>query len=162
MIYIDSERCTGCGDCVEVCPDGAIWLAEDITRRYAEIDQSLCRACQACIEVCPEGAIRVETEAEVEGELVSTEPNAVQAKARPQELQPVQPALKALAWLGPALAFVGREIVPRVAALLLDAWDRRASDRISTPRRPGDAISVQQLMSGRLGAGGRRHRWRGG
>ncbi len=162
MIYIDSERCTGCGACVEVCPDGAIWLVKDVNRHYAEIDQSLCRACQACIEVCPEGAIRVETRPAIEGELMPAEPEAVQVKAKFGELQPVQPALKALAWLGPTLVFVGREVLPRVAALLLDAWDRRASGRISAPRGPGDAISVQQLMSGRLGAGGRRHRWRGG
>ncbi|MBN1934594.1 MAG: 4Fe-4S dicluster domain-containing protein [Anaerolineae bacterium] len=155
MIYIDSERCTGCGACIEVCPEGAIWLVKDVNRLYAEIDQSLCRACRACIEVCAEGAIRVETEPVVEGELVSVEPEAVSVKAGARELQPAQPVLKALAWLGPALVFVGREVLPRVAAVLLEAWERRASG-------PGDQVSTRQPVSSGSGAGGQQHRWRGG
>ena len=168
MVYIDSERCTGCGACVEVCPAGAIWLVEDISGCHAEIDQAKCQECQACMQVCPEEAIRVEAELAVEGELVPAEPKSVQVKTR---LPEPRPALRALAWLGPALAFVGREIVPRVAASLLDAWDRRASGLTPTLRGPDDSVSArparQPMPSDgnyrRLpGAGGRRHHWRRG
>jgi NAD-dependent dihydropyrimidine dehydrogenase PreA subunit len=165
MVYIDSERCTGCGACVEVCPTGAIRLVEDITGRRAQIDRAVCRECQACIQVCPEEAIRVEAEPAVEGELVLAEPGTVQVKTRLPEPQPARPALRALAWLGPALAFVGREIVPRVAASLLDAWDRRASGPTPTLRVPDDSTSVRsarQSTPGLPGTGSGRYRWRRG
>lgn len=163
MITIDSERCNGCGACVEVCPVDAIWLVEGIDECHAEIDQSLCRVCQACIEVCPEHAIQqVEAEPAIEGELVPAELQAVPVKAALQETQPIQPTIKSLAWLGPALAFVGREILPRAAALLLDAWDRRANSRATTARGPDTQLSTRQSTPGSLGSGGRRNRRRGG
>jgi len=169
MVYIDGERCTGCGVCVEVCPTSAIRLVEDIVGRHAQIDRAVCRECQACIQVCPEEAIRVEAEPAVEGALVLAEPGPVQVKTGLRELQPARSALRALAWLGPALAFAGREIVPRVAASLLDAWDRRASGSTSGLRAPDAPVSAagsvgsgQQPTPGLRGAGGRRHRWRSG
>jgi NAD-dependent dihydropyrimidine dehydrogenase PreA subunit len=165
MVYIDSERCTGCGACVEVCPTGAIQLAGDAARRYAEIHRAACRECRACIQVCPAGAIQVGAEPAVKGELVLAQPGTVQEKTRLRELQPVRPALTALAWAAPVLAFVGHEIVPRVAASLLDVWDRRASGSTATLRVPDDPVaarSVRQPAPSPRGAGRRRHRWRGG
>jgi hypothetical protein len=50
----------------------------------------------------------------------------VQVKAEPVPAEPSSRQVRAASWLGAALAFAGREIVPRLAALLLDAWDRRA------------------------------------
>ena len=29
MITIDLARCNGCGACVEVCPEGALYLVDD-------------------------------------------------------------------------------------------------------------------------------------
>ncbi len=49
-----SEACTGCGDCVEVCPTGCI----DIVDEKACIDEE-CRACGWCVNACPEKAIEV-------------------------------------------------------------------------------------------------------
>ncbi len=54
MFYIDSDKCTGCGACADVCPQGAISLQNDV----AVIDQASCSKCGNCAEVCPAGAIR--------------------------------------------------------------------------------------------------------
>jgi NAD-dependent dihydropyrimidine dehydrogenase PreA subunit len=54
MFYVDSDRCTGCGTCASLCPQGAIRLQDGV----AVIDQVLCRKCGDCTEVCPENAIR--------------------------------------------------------------------------------------------------------
>jgi NAD-dependent dihydropyrimidine dehydrogenase PreA subunit len=54
MIDIDSIKCTGCGNCVDVCPQQAITIDNDI----AVVNQELCVQCGACLEICPAGAIR--------------------------------------------------------------------------------------------------------
>jgi NAD-dependent dihydropyrimidine dehydrogenase PreA subunit len=54
MVHIDSDRCTGCRRCVEVCPQKAI----AIKNNSAVIHQELCTQCYKCSEVCPVGAIR--------------------------------------------------------------------------------------------------------
>jgi NAD-dependent dihydropyrimidine dehydrogenase PreA subunit len=54
MIVIDEDKCTGCGDCLEVCPqEGAIVLQE----ARAVISQDRCTNCAACLAACSEGAI---------------------------------------------------------------------------------------------------------
>jgi NAD-dependent dihydropyrimidine dehydrogenase PreA subunit len=52
-LIVDSERCTGCGLCVAVCPVMAVSLIEG----KASIDQTRCDECLQCIEECPENAI---------------------------------------------------------------------------------------------------------
>lgn len=53
QLIVNTEDCTGCGECVEVCPYGAIEVIEG----DAVIDPSLCHFCYRCVEQCPEGAI---------------------------------------------------------------------------------------------------------
>ena len=50
---VHRDRCTGCGDCVEVCPSQGIEMVEGI----AVIDERLCEECGVCVDECPEGAI---------------------------------------------------------------------------------------------------------
>lgn len=53
QLLVNTDDCTGCGKCVEVCPYNAI----EIIDNDAVIDPSLCHFCYRCVEECPEGAI---------------------------------------------------------------------------------------------------------
>jgi formate hydrogenlyase subunit 6/NADH:ubiquinone oxidoreductase subunit I len=55
------EKCSGCGECGEVCAAGAIALSPDGTGgpRRVSIDCERCIACFCCQEMCPRGAIEV-------------------------------------------------------------------------------------------------------
>jgi NAD-dependent dihydropyrimidine dehydrogenase PreA subunit len=159
-VYVDAARCTGCGACVDVCPTGAIRLVEGETGRYAEVDQRACRGCEACVDACPEGAVISEIEPAIEGELVQTEAEPVPVKPQHREVRLAQPVPKALTWLGAALVFAAREIAPRVAVSLLDAWDRRAG-RLAAPQSDLRAgRSAQRSVTDLPRRGGRRHRRR--
>lgn len=52
---IDGDKCTGCGDCVEVCHVNALGLQN---MRAAFALPQLCDYCSDCEAVCPAGAIR--------------------------------------------------------------------------------------------------------
>lgn len=54
---VDKEKCTGCGECVEVCPTEVFEL-EDEKSDPANADE--CLGCESCVEVCEAGAITVE------------------------------------------------------------------------------------------------------
>jgi len=53
---ITNEVCTGCGACVEVCPDNCIHL--HTTPEKPEIDMDRCMSCGKCVGVCPTQTIR--------------------------------------------------------------------------------------------------------
>jgi heterodisulfide reductase subunit A len=69
------ERCSGCGECVLVCPYSAIELVEG----HAHINPTLCKGCGTCAGACLAKAIRAnhftdeELVAEVIGVLAPTE-----------------------------------------------------------------------------------------
>ena len=64
---VDAGACTGCGDCVEACPFGAISLAPSDGSEVATIDRAGCKGCGACAPVCSEDAIDLQgyTDAQV-------------------------------------------------------------------------------------------------
>lgn len=57
-----TDRCTGCGYCVQFCPEGAIRIMEIGGKRKAVIDYNYCKGCMICATECPIKAIIKEQE----------------------------------------------------------------------------------------------------
>jgi glutamate synthase (NADPH/NADH) small chain len=63
----DWEKCTGCGNCLDICPNEAITMIEipEITPKPGEknerpqIDYGRCCFCGLCVDVCPPGSLRL-------------------------------------------------------------------------------------------------------
>ncbi len=71
IINIDAATCTGCGDCITGCPEGAIQLIDGKARLVSDL---FCDGLGACIGTCPVGAIHIEErEAEPYSEALTLE-----------------------------------------------------------------------------------------
>jgi ferredoxin len=62
---LDSDKCKGCGKCVNVCPVEAMLLtsANDPKKpkiKKAKLNEDLCLGCGVCVRACPSGAILLE------------------------------------------------------------------------------------------------------
>lgn len=57
-IIVDFDACTGCGECVSVCPSECYDDPVDGKTVVAREDD--CVGCQACVSACPEEAITIE------------------------------------------------------------------------------------------------------
>jgi NAD-dependent dihydropyrimidine dehydrogenase PreA subunit len=57
VIKIDEEKCSGCGECVNGCHEGALQMIDGKARLVSEL---YCDGLGACIGTCPEGAIILE------------------------------------------------------------------------------------------------------
>jgi heterodisulfide reductase subunit A len=85
---VDTDRCSGCRICNDLCPYSAIDFDE--VRAVTEINPALCQGCGVCVAACPAGAIRgtafsdAQILRQIEGILMATEsgPQASGAKAR--------------------------------------------------------------------------------
>ncbi len=54
---IDTDECSGCGICVDTCPNGVL----DIVGSTASVvNEDSCDGCGECMEECPLGAIDVD------------------------------------------------------------------------------------------------------
>jgi len=137
MLTIELDRCDGCGVCVEVCPEGAISLVDGVAR----IDSASCTECEVCVQACPSGAIKVARPIAVREETAA----AIAERPRPS-------ALATLA--GATLSFIGSQLLPRAADAIVNALDRRLSEKPAA--ESGEATPT----TGK--SGGRRHRKRGG
>ena len=52
---VNIEICTGCGDCVDFCPTGAVAI---VNGKAAVVNPDACNYCTECETICPSGAIR--------------------------------------------------------------------------------------------------------
>lgn len=60
-----SEKCTFCGECIEVCPPGVIWFEEESGEKILSLSCCGCIFCGRCEEVCQFGAVRLTQEYEL-------------------------------------------------------------------------------------------------
>jgi len=56
IIEIDEDLCTGCGQCVIACAEGALEIIDGKAKVISEI---FCDGLGACIGECPEGALKI-------------------------------------------------------------------------------------------------------
>ena len=56
IITISEDKCTGCGQCIPDCPEGALQIIDGKARLVSDL---FCDGLGACIGTCPEGAISV-------------------------------------------------------------------------------------------------------
>ena len=132
MIYVDDEKCAGCGVCEDVCPLEAIRVSDGVAR----IDQHRCNECEACVEACPNQAILLVIEPAEEKALSLREQPAPEIALAEPHRSRVMPVV------GAALAFLGREVAPRLATYLVDALDRRLSRQQPALRRAQDVATI--------------------
>jgi electron transport complex protein RnfB len=52
---IDKDMCTGCGNCVEVCPPLALSLMDE----EVALEEEFCEECGFCAVECPTQAIKI-------------------------------------------------------------------------------------------------------
>ncbi len=57
-VLVEIEKCTLCGECVKVCPAGALFT----DRKSWKIDAFNCVICKNCIEYCPNSCIYLNTD----------------------------------------------------------------------------------------------------
>ncbi len=135
-MYVDSTRCTGCGACLQVCPSDAIRLVNDC----AQIDAARCNDCRACVEVCPSDAIITAVPAIVPAARALSPVPTVQILSAPTgEAKTLTAPSRGLApAIGTVLAFLGREVAPRVASAVVEMVLNRAPER--TPSRSSPSV----------------------
>ncbi len=80
---IETERCSGCRICNNLCPYSAIVYHED--QKVSEVINALCQGCGTCVAACPSGAIqgahftREQLMAQVEGLLWDVREESMEA-----------------------------------------------------------------------------------
>jgi ferredoxin len=120
MITVNQADCSGCGECVEVCPQEAIRLVAG----HIEIDQTRCNDCGLCIDACPNGALKHD-------QLMVVQP----AEIIPAGVGRTQRG-GALSTVSSALAYIGTEILPWALPVVISFLEQRAAVDAGLPQQP--------------------------
>ena len=54
-VKVDIDKCTGCGACVDVCPNDALAMDGD----KVKVDDANCIDCGVCVDECPVEALEM-------------------------------------------------------------------------------------------------------
>ena len=58
VVTINTDECSGCGECVESCPAQIISLVDGKAQVTGEASE--CLGCESCVVVCSDGHITVQ------------------------------------------------------------------------------------------------------
>ena len=61
-IIVETEKCIGCGECVDICPMEVYELQDE---KSVPVNAEECVGCESCIEVCEQEAITLREIGEV-------------------------------------------------------------------------------------------------
>ena len=155
MITVQTERCNGCGACVESCPNGAILLQNGV----AFISQDLCQECETCLDVCSQGALVYQEQLEPVGEVIRIPAPPPVLSISPQ---PAPSRGGLLSAVGTFLLWTGKEWGPRLAEIALNYLYQRihATEPSSKVERISYAERRSVNQARRSQSRGRRHRRR--
>jgi NAD-dependent dihydropyrimidine dehydrogenase PreA subunit len=56
LVKIDTDKCVGDGNCVDVCPVQVYELRDN---KAVAVNPDECLGCESCVEVCETGAITI-------------------------------------------------------------------------------------------------------
>jgi NAD-dependent dihydropyrimidine dehydrogenase PreA subunit len=59
-VEVDKEKCTGCEDCISICP---VDVFEMENEKSVPVNEEECIGCESCVEACEQEAITI-TEAD--------------------------------------------------------------------------------------------------
>ena len=167
-VRVNQDRCAGCGICMYECPSGAIQMENG----WAVIDHSRCTGCQTCVEVCPNEAIEVVNQQPGAAVMPNQQTNSTLATQEtktvviPHKSDIIQPqAEKNRLSIAPvasaAMAYVGREVVPRVIDAMVTALENRLARTADHNQISIEPPQNRPLNYGR-GGRGKQIRYRGG
>lgn len=55
-VVVDTEKCTGCEECVGICPNEVFQMTDGKSDPYQAAE---CVFCESCLGVCPTSAITI-------------------------------------------------------------------------------------------------------
>ncbi len=59
-VEIDNEKCTGCEECISICPVDVFEMKDE---KSVPVNEDECIGCESCVEACEQEAITI-TEAD--------------------------------------------------------------------------------------------------
>ncbi len=55
-VEVDKEKCTGCEDCISICPVDVFEMQDE---KSVPVNEEECIGCESCVEACEQEAITI-------------------------------------------------------------------------------------------------------